>query len=182
MFETNLHDDRFLPFEGAGAESIWKLELPTDYPAFDYSTISDVILHLRYTARRGVEASKVSAALQELFQRAEQTGLALLFSLRHDFPNEWQEFVSGSGDFSATVQSTHFPYFTQSKPVTIVGLELYGTDLTKPHAVADPAQATTDLASRHAFSVTAAPDPPGPAQVLARSPDAEVFLVVRYAL
>jgi len=182
LFETNLHDDRFLPFEGAGAESIWKLELPTDYPAFDYSTISDVILHLRYTARRGVEASKVSAALQELFQRAEQTGLALLFSLRHDFPNEWQEFVSGSGDFSATVQSTHFPYFTQSKPVTIVGLELYGTDLTNPRAVADPAQATTDLASRHAFSVTAAPDPPGPAQVLARSPDAEVFLVVRYEL
>ena len=51
MFETNLRDERFLPFEGAGAESTWKLELPRDYPAFDYATISDVILDIRYTAR-----------------------------------------------------------------------------------------------------------------------------------
>ena len=28
MFETNLRDERFLPFEGAGAISTWKLELP----------------------------------------------------------------------------------------------------------------------------------------------------------
>lgn len=35
MFETNLRDERFLPLEGAGAESTWKLDLPKDYPAFD---------------------------------------------------------------------------------------------------------------------------------------------------
>src|SRR3954454_3353909 len=28
MFETNFRDERLLPFEGAGAESTWKLELP----------------------------------------------------------------------------------------------------------------------------------------------------------
>jgi Tc toxin complex TcA C-terminal TcB-binding domain len=70
MFETNLRDERFLPFEGAGAESTWKLDLPKDYPAFDYTTISDVILHIRYTARQGVDASKVKAALDDLFQHA----------------------------------------------------------------------------------------------------------------
>jgi hypothetical protein len=44
LFETNLRDERFLPFEGAGAESTWKLDLPKpqDYAAFDYATISDV--------------------------------------------------------------------------------------------------------------------------------------------
>src|SRR5260370_31728250 len=47
MFEPNLRDDRLLPFEGAGAESTWKLDLPKDYPAFDYATISDVVLHVR---------------------------------------------------------------------------------------------------------------------------------------
>src|SRR5579859_1537056 len=52
MFETDLHEDRFLPFEGTGAVSKWKLDLPSSYPAFDYSTISDVILHIRYTARQ----------------------------------------------------------------------------------------------------------------------------------
>jgi hypothetical protein len=55
MFEPSLRDERYLPFEGAGAESTWKLELPSDYRAFDYDTISDVILHIRYTARPGVE-------------------------------------------------------------------------------------------------------------------------------
>ena len=29
MFETNLHDERFLPFEGAGAVSVWNLALPS---------------------------------------------------------------------------------------------------------------------------------------------------------
>ena len=51
LFETNLRDDRFLPFEGAGAISTWNLSLPGQLRAFDYSTISDVILHLRYTGR-----------------------------------------------------------------------------------------------------------------------------------
>src|SRR5262249_14090249 len=60
LFEANLRDERFLPFEGAGAESMWKLDLPKpqDYPAFDYATISDVILHIRYTARQGVDGAK----------------------------------------------------------------------------------------------------------------------------
>jgi hypothetical protein len=53
LFETNLRDERFLPFEGAGAESTWKLELPAEFRQFDYNTISDVILHVRYTARQG---------------------------------------------------------------------------------------------------------------------------------
>src|SRR5207344_2132517 len=55
LFETNLRDERYLPFEGAGAISEWRLELPTQFRQFDYETIADVILHLRYTARQGGE-------------------------------------------------------------------------------------------------------------------------------
>ena len=40
--ETLGTDERFLPFEGAGVISKWRLELPGQYPQFDYSTISDV--------------------------------------------------------------------------------------------------------------------------------------------
>jgi hypothetical protein len=67
MFETNLCDERFLPFEGAGAISTWTLSLPTNR-SFDYATISDVILHMRYTARNGRQAlaSQALAALKEL--------------------------------------------------------------------------------------------------------------------
>src|SRR5262249_8268282 len=70
MFETNLRDERFLPFEGAGAaESTWKLDLPNpkEYPTFDYATIPDVILHIRYTARQGINPTVVASSLQDLF-------------------------------------------------------------------------------------------------------------------
>lgn len=56
--ETNLRDERYLPFENSGVVSEWQLELPAnpskgDPAQFDYNTISDVILHIRYTAREG---------------------------------------------------------------------------------------------------------------------------------
>lgn len=184
MFETNLRDERFLPFEGAGAESTWKLELPDPqyYPAFDYATISDVILHIRYTARQGVVPTQVLEALQELLQPVNQSNLALLFSLRHDFPTEWAAFVNGAGDFTATIRKDFFPYFTQGKSITIAGLELYGQDITKHHAIGDPAAATNDLAGQAQYTLTAGPDGPGPTQVLTPTASAQVFLVIRYAI
>ena len=96
MFETNLRDERLLPFEGAGAESTWKLELPASFRQFDYTTISDVILHIRYTARQGGSQlqSKATEHLQELLTEANASGLALVFSLQHDFPGEWHRFVA----------------------------------------------------------------------------------------
>jgi hypothetical protein len=184
MFETNLRDERFLPFEGAGAESTWKLELPRpqDYPAFDYATISDVILHIRYTARQGVDPGKVRTALDDLLRQASQSNLALLFSLRHDFPTEWAAFVNGAGDFSATIRKDYFPYFTQGKPITVVGLVLYGQDVTKRHATGDPDEATTALAGQGQFTFSAGPDEAGPNQVLTRAAGAQVFLIVHYSL
>lgn len=125
MFETNLRDERFLPFEGGGAESTWKLDLPKDYHAFDYDTISDVILHIRYTARQGVEPTKVRNALKDLFEQANHAGLSLLLSLRHDFPTEWSAFVNGTGNFTATIRKDYFPYFAQGKKITNIGLGFY---------------------------------------------------------
>ncbi len=183
LFETNLRDERFLPFEGAGAESTWKLDLPKpeNYPSFDYTTISDVILHIRYTARQGVDATKVKNTLDGLFGTASQSNLALLFSLRHDFPTEWAEFVNGTGNFTATIRKDYFPYFMQGKTITITGLDLYGQDMTH-HAVGDQTvwdAATSEITdiNKQAFTVTAGPD----AQVLTRK-SAEVFLIIRYSL
>ena len=53
LFEFNFLDERYLPFEGSGAVSMWRIELPKDFHQFDYGTIADVVLHLRYTARSG---------------------------------------------------------------------------------------------------------------------------------
>lgn len=194
LFETNLRDKRFLPFEGAGAESTWKLDLPKPdaYPTFDYATISDVVLHIRYTARQGVDATKVREALDDLLNKANQAGLALLFSLRHDFPTEWSAFVNdkNNADFKATIHRDYFPYFVQSKleqgkKINISGLELY-EGLTMNHRVADTPAATETTPfelSKEApqFSMTAKEDT-GANAVVERKPGAQVFLVVRYTL
>ena len=187
MFETNLRDERFLPFEGAGAESTWKLEMPADFRQFDYSTISDVILHMRYTAREGGALVRTAAvnSLKTMVAEVGTSGLGLLFSLRHDFPTEWAAFVNSTTNapFTATLRKDYFPYFTQGKSITIAGLDLYGQDVTKHHAVGDPAAATNALSGQAAqFTLIAEPDEPGPTQVLTRTASTQVFLIVRYHL
>jgi hypothetical protein len=53
LFEFSFRDERYLPFEGAGVISDWRLELPSAFRQFDYGTISDVVIHVNYTAREG---------------------------------------------------------------------------------------------------------------------------------
>jgi Tc toxin complex TcA C-terminal TcB-binding domain len=44
------------------------LKLPATFRQFDYNTISDVIVHIRYNARQGVDTGKVKSSLDNLFQ------------------------------------------------------------------------------------------------------------------
>src|SRR5438105_1679738 len=53
LFEANLRDERYLPFEGRGVIGSWRVQLASHFPSFDHETISDVVLHVRYTAREG---------------------------------------------------------------------------------------------------------------------------------
>lgn len=74
MFEFNFRDERYLPFEGAGAISTWQLELSTDAQLrqIDYATVSDVILHMSYSAREngGLFKEKATAYIKEFLQIA----------------------------------------------------------------------------------------------------------------
>jgi hypothetical protein len=95
MFELNFHDERYLPFEGAGVISRWRIDLPKDTNAFDFDTLTDVVLHLKYTAREGGDILRNAArqTLQQLITDAQNTPLARLFSLKHEFSNEWYRFL-----------------------------------------------------------------------------------------
>lgn len=46
-------EDRYLPFEGTGAVSSWRLDLPPGSNRIDFSTIADVILVVTYSAING---------------------------------------------------------------------------------------------------------------------------------
>ncbi|MGV7242343.1 Tc toxin subunit A-related protein [Caballeronia sp. M23-90] len=95
-FELTFNGERYLPFEGAGAISRWRLELPPDFRPFDYDTISDVGLRLQYTACDGGAHFK-SLAMQHFGSYVagvaeafgSRDGLFAAFELARDFPEEW---------------------------------------------------------------------------------------------
>ncbi len=123
LFETNLRDDRYLPFEGLGAIGEWRIELPSDIRQFDYGTISDVILHIRYTAREGGELLKSGAVsnLQAQIAGASAVGSMRLFSLQREFPSEWHKFKGiklGGGmpfaELSLVLREEHYPFWSKT--------------------------------------------------------------------
>jgi Tc toxin complex TcA C-terminal TcB-binding domain len=130
LFELNLHDDRYLPFERAGAISSWQLELTSVYPQFDPASITDLIIHLSYTSRDGGSALQTVAAqsLQKKMSLAMSApGLVLMraFSARRDFPTQWYKFLNPIGTDPQTLDMdiTHrFPYFTQGGTVKITSV------------------------------------------------------------
>ncbi|MCC3473818.1 MULTISPECIES: toxin [unclassified Microcoleus] len=133
LFETNLRDDRYLPFEGSGVVSEWQLQLPAnpsnqDPLQFDYNTISDIILHLRYTAREGGQLLKNGAIehLKNQINAAQTIGSVRLFSMRHEFPTGWAKFKSVKIEGATTkaeikleIGQEHFPYWSKGRLGTI---------------------------------------------------------------
>ncbi len=129
LFETNLRDERYLPFEGAGAISTWRIELPKETNRFDPATISDVVIHLRYTARDGGPELR-EHAWKATFGTEAPTNLPIsvgqpqaaprklhrLFSARHDFSDAWHRFLhpvetQQSPVLDLDLSRDRFPYY-----------------------------------------------------------------------
>jgi hypothetical protein len=120
LFEVNFHDERYLPFEGLGAISHWRLELPKDCNRFDVSTLSDVVMHLRYTARDGGQALR-TAARQAVVAALPRSGTRLL-SARSEFADAWARLwaPAGSGQrLDLALGEEHFPYITSNHQLKI---------------------------------------------------------------
>lgn len=89
-FELNFRDERLLPFEGVGAH----VEEPSDQWRFELSngneligdSISDLVLHIRYTARSGRNGA------------ATATNRKRLFRLKHDFADGWAAYQEGTAN------------------------------------------------------------------------------------
>lgn len=183
LFETNLRDERFLPFEGAGAvNSVWKLQLPKDFPPFDYNTIADAILHLRYTARQAGDlmATQASDELKTMLRAKETSALALLFVLQNDFPTEWAAFANSttkSPSFTFRLRKDYFPYAVQTKTITVNSIQLYGAASSGP--VADNPQPAlpdvTNFNKNHYVDVSLVED-----TVLTQSAK-QVYLILQYS-
>jgi len=174
LFETNLRDERYLPFEYSGAISTWQLELPAEIRQFDYETITDVIIHLRYTARQGggvLGAGATSFIQDSIISPTENTALAQLYSLKHDFANSWHQFKTSASEEDLTIElsRSHFPYFTQGRMIDEANADIWPIGATAPIN-----NVTVNTVSAEEFSITIPAEP-----ILEHD---NVFIVLNYKL
>jgi hypothetical protein len=158
MFELNFNDERFLPFEGAGAVSEWTLSLPRENNQFDLASVADVILHIRYTARAGEDLSLTQAAKNNLAAVLPPLGLRL-FALNQEFSGEWYRFLHPAGGQDQTLsfklELAHAPFYARGKT---------NINLTRVDLIVEGAAGVS-------YSVELTP-PGGPASVNAMDPEA----------
>src|SRR4029078_3578239 len=103
--------------------------------SFDYNTISDVVLHVRYTAREGGVQLKAQAeqelqtALNDFIRVEGARGLAQMFSLRHDFSTEWSRFLDAPDgvvqSLTAAITKERFPLLFRGKNISVKAIEVY---------------------------------------------------------
>ena len=91
---SNIADQRYLPFENAGAVSSWHLEMPQLNNEIDLSTVGDVVLHLYYTALDG------GATFQTAVEASNASNL----------PTSGIKAFSAQNDFAASTPTVDNPY------------------------------------------------------------------------
>lgn len=137
LFEINSRDERYLPFEGAGVISEWKIELTRDAVLcqFDHSTITDIIMHISYTARE--DAGQFKAKCVEYFKSYLQNSAGLstqpllrMFSMRHEFPTEWHKFLNpatagGEQVLRFTTGKERFPFIAHDRVISVMKVEAF---------------------------------------------------------
>ncbi|GAA4198043.1 hypothetical protein GCM10022252_47830 [Streptosporangium oxazolinicum] len=105
LFELRYDDERYLPFEGTGAVSTWRLELGGGLRGLaGAGALTDVVLTVRYTAEHGgdVFTESVKGMLRPY-------PAAHLVDVARDFPKEWAAFLDGGDRLVLPLSPELFP-------------------------------------------------------------------------
>ncbi|HET8775638.1 MAG TPA: hypothetical protein VFP80_17695, partial [Thermoanaerobaculia bacterium] len=124
VFELTLRDERYLPFEGLGAISRWHLAMPKETNRVDFDSISDVVLHIRYTARDAGKPLRDKALAANA--ASIHSGVVLL-SARHDFPDQWHLFTHPAGvdqTLPLPLRREHFPFDSLGRTPKVTNMTL----------------------------------------------------------
>jgi hypothetical protein len=134
VFNLDFRDERYIPFEGAGVVSKWRLELPTAVKQFDYNTISDIVLHVKYTTLQGGAAfRKAASGAASAFQKTAvglslSEGMFAMLDLKNDFPTEWYHLVSADKKKESVMPlvalQDRLPFFTKGAKVKAESISL----------------------------------------------------------
>lgn len=87
LFEVSFSDTRYLPFEFSGAVSRWRIDLPPENNQFDFDSLSDVVMHVSFTAREG--GAPFARLSGQLAQRHVPGDGWRFFDVRHEMPEVW---------------------------------------------------------------------------------------------
>ncbi|MFF9120455.1 neuraminidase-like domain-containing protein [Streptomyces massasporeus] len=158
VFEFSFRDERYMPFEGAGAISDWSLTLPKTLRVFDYTTISDVVIHLDYTADHHAELERrwdAAAGLVTLLQ-GDVGGVPPLvrrFSLRDELPDVFHRLLTSppGTEVAFTLDERRFSLFLAGRE-----LEARSASISILSPLDDLDGASIALARKPAPSATAA--------------------------
>jgi hypothetical protein len=131
VFEFSFRDERYMPFEGAGAVSDWRLELPKNFRPFDYQTITDVILHVNYTAEADealrTQAEQANAGLDgTIMNYLTNNATGRLYSTRQEFSTELSRLMNSPTGTAVKLRLTerHLPVFLRSRAITVTAARL----------------------------------------------------------
>jgi hypothetical protein len=128
VFRLDFRDERYMPFEGAGAvDSQWHLQLPQNFRPFDYSTINDVILHISYTAAYDESFRNIVEDTNRLLSSLlPRMTLQRAFSVRQEFSQTFHRLLhSPLGEIiRMELSEKHFPLFLQGQRIQIVNAKL----------------------------------------------------------
>ena len=120
-----------MPFEGAGAVSDWRLTLPKTFRPFDYQTITDVILHVTYTAEADealrTQAEQANAGLDgTIMNYLTNNATGRLYSTRQEFSTELSRLMNSPTGTAVKLRLTerHLPVFLRSRAITVTAARL----------------------------------------------------------
>jgi hypothetical protein len=107
-------DDRYLPFEGTGALSSWRLDLPLGANRIDFSMIADVVITMTYSALVAGGSTFKNAVVSALADR--YTGQASV-ALQQRYPDAWARFLNPNGSLP---QAMIFPVSAEWVPPNLL--------------------------------------------------------------
>lgn len=132
VFRLDFRDERYMPFEGAGAvNSEWNLSLPKTFRPFDYATINDVIIHISYTAEydgvfRGLMETQIATVQGALETYLSEISTPRVFSFRQEFSQTFHRLLHSREGTTVPLELSekHFPLFLQGRKLEISAAKL----------------------------------------------------------
>jgi hypothetical protein len=155
QFQLDFKSDTYLPFEGAGAISSWRVHLPQRNNDIDIAAIDDLLLSLRYTARDGGEPLALLAnQARDKAWKGQGEALTWSVDIAKDFPAEWGKLGQATSGQSVSLEldlgDERFSPRYRGRRIAVESVDVYlhtnvGDDVFIPLSLKPPKGAMTPI-------------------------------------